>query len=184
MYKELSSDILATVLILDKRLEPQPEPFRCQPSVHFIVSFEEYIKFVRSELGTGYDWLATPTRELLSLIWELDQNNSESARRKLFTAFLKDMAFAVMKEVCIAEALGKSATNITHRTSLSQKVLGPEDYRTYFANVKDHVDSSLLGYLSRNGYIVRSVSGPNRHCYEYAVTLMFLSDKPFYWSSK
>lgn len=184
MYKELSSDILATVLILDKRLEPQPEPFRGQPSVHFVVSFEEYIKFVRTELGLGYDWLYTPTSTLLKYVRELDQHNSELARKSLFTAFLRDMAFAVMKEVCISESLGKRATKITHSTLLSQKVLGPEDYSTYFANVKNHVEPVLFGYLSRNGYTVRSISGPNMSHYEYAISLLFLADKPFYWSSK
>lgn len=184
MQKELSSDVLATVLILDKILEPTPEPFRGQPDVHFVIDFNEYIKFIRTELGTEHDWLYTPTAVLLHHIRELDQRNSESARKYLFKAFLQDMAFAVMKEVYISDALGKRATVITHTTSLSQMKLGPNDYRMYFANVKGYSDGRLSEYLSRNGYALRSVSGPNVPRYQYAIALMFLADKPYYWSSK
>lgn len=184
MYKELTSDILATVLILDKRLEPQPEPFRCQPKVHFVISFEEYVKFIRNDLDSGYNWLYTSTKVLLENIRELDQQNTESARQELFTAFLRDMAFAVMKELCIAEALGKGATRISHTTSLSKTVLDHQDYSRYFANVKSHIEPVIIDYLSRNDYSLRRVSGPNRYLYEYAITLMFLADKRFYWSSK
>lgn len=100
------ADSLATLLLLDKSLEPIPEPFRCQKNLCCIVEFEEYCKFLDRYLA-NVDYLATPTYLLKQYL----RDGSEIQLRK---AFYKDMAYAVCKELHYAERKHTVATRIIH----------------------------------------------------------------------
>lgn len=183
MLKELSSEQLATILILDKQIEPYPEPFRFQPKVHLYIDFLEYIKFIRTELGTGYDWLSTPTRVLNDLVREYDHGDSKIATVKLFAAFQQDMAFAIMKELCLAEREGKNVTKITHYTTLGSVIYDKNKVDSLFPKVQEYSDERLRKYLEVMGYHYGKLHfGPNYDSYKYAVILMFLANKGIYWS--
>lgn len=177
---DVGSDSLAALLLLERDFEPTPEVFRCQPTVIFYVDFQEYINFCSSYLGKT-DYLTTPSRELQKLVREY-RLGSESAKNSLFSAFLKDMAFAVCKELHFAEALGKGATNIVHVTE-SRVLLTQGDIDKYFVNVAERVFPILLSRLANKGYALPSqISARNAHLFKYAVVMYYLSDQPFQWS--
>ena len=48
MRMDVEADCLAALMVMDRELEPVPEPFRMQPDVELIVNFEEYLKFAQS----------------------------------------------------------------------------------------------------------------------------------------
>ena len=50
-------------MVLDRSLEPKPEPFRMQPDVEIVIDFGEYLKFVQS-LPTGHSFLYFTVDEL------------------------------------------------------------------------------------------------------------------------
>lgn len=178
--KYVTSDSLASLLLLEKRLEPTPEAFRCQPNVVFSIDFQEYINFVTFYLGK-VDYLATPTEELLKLV-KLYRQGDIKAKEKLFQAFLTDMSFAVAKELYFAEASGKGATNIIHTTD-NTVILNSDDINNYFVNVVERVTPRLLSRLSYKGYEFGSqISGRNAHIWKYAIVLNYLAEQSFQWS--
>lgn len=105
MILRVDSDSLASVMILDKRLEEYPEPYRGQKDMTLIVSFSQYTGFIHRYLEVT-DYLATPSVYLKSKL-ALGETD------KLLKAFYKDMACAIMKEVWFASR-GGVATRIVH----------------------------------------------------------------------
>ena len=106
MRMDVEADCLAALMVMDRELEPVPEPFRMQPDVELIVNFEEYLKFAQS-LPSDSTLLYFPTERL---------RQSVAARNEeaLVKSFYIDMAMAVCKELFFAEYNGKSATVIRH----------------------------------------------------------------------
>jgi hypothetical protein len=180
--KVVDYDSLAVLLLLEKQLEPTPEVFRSQPNVTLVVPFEEYISFIELLLGS-LDLLATPSETLHHHLREYRLGDRGGARKKLFSAFLRDMSFAVAKEVYYSEQRGKGCTRIIHR--LEEGVtLSAQDIDSYYANVALSTAPAMLTKLSCKGYAMPAqISAPNAYAWKYAVVLNFLSNSiPFYWS--
>lgn len=179
--KVVSYESLAVLLLLEKDFEPTPEVFRCQPKVKLTIPFDEYLNFVEYELGV-VDFLATPSKELQALVREYRLGNEDSGK-KLFSAFLKDMAFAVCKELYYAESLGKGATSIVHSVHAGTE-MSEQDIETYFANVVNQVVPKLVKGLSCKDYAMpNQISAQNAIHFKYAVVMYYLSTAPqFYWS--
>ena len=89
MRMDVEADCLAALMVMDRELEPVPEPFRMQPDVELIVNFEEYLKFAQS-LPSDSTLLYFPTERL---------RQSVAARNEeaLVKSFYIDMAMAVCK---------------------------------------------------------------------------------------
>ena len=104
--KVVFNDNLAPLLLLDKDMEPVPEPFRMQGNVLLLVPFSEYISFIDFYLDK-VNYLSTPTHLLKQYV-------NDKNLDKLYQSFLMDMAFAVAKELHYAEAHQKDATFIVH----------------------------------------------------------------------
>lgn len=102
----VTSDSLAALMLMNKALEPYPEPFRLQPSITFVIPFKEYVTWVMS-LPRGSHLLYAETAKIQGAI--------ESANMAaLLRYFYADMAMALGKELHFAELYGKRASNIRH----------------------------------------------------------------------
>jgi hypothetical protein len=179
--KSVTSDALASLLLLEKELEPTPEPFRCQPNMQFAVDFEEYVTFCTNFLGRA-DLLYTPYQKLHQLTREY-RLGSDGAKRELWSAFLKDMAFAVLKELYWAESFGKGASSIIHTVQDCTTMLSEQDINLYFAKVKEVILPRAVSHFTSKGYVYPpQISVKNVKHFKYAVTMFYLADQPFYWS--
>ena len=178
----VSSDSLGYFLLLEPALEPEPEVFRLQPNVTFVLAFDKYLDFITYYLNS-VDFLATPTKELHTLLREYRLGGSERAKQELFQAFLKDVACAVVKELCFAEAYGKGASNITHSIA-DGVIMSNRDIDEIFVNVENVGTANLHARLSHKGYALpKKISGQNARLWKYAVVSQFLAlSAPFYWS--
>jgi len=183
--KDLSANTLATVLILDTALEQTIEPFRLQPNVTLIVTFEEYLKFCKTEIGNSFDWLATPTADLHYYIREFDRQATTPIFIKLFSSYLRDVALGQIKELSIAEAVGQGATGIRHSTSRTGVILTDKQIEEHYVNVANsELEKKLLTLASNKGYPLYRVSAQNVKHYKYALVTFMSSVNGMIWSSK
>lgn len=179
----VNSNTLVSVLVLSIQ-DDIIEPFRLQSNLKLSIDFEEYIKFCRTELGYGYDWLATSTSTLHSLIREYDQVKSEFAFKKLFSAFLLDMAYSVLKELEYAEAAGQDATEIRH-TASNVSQLDETRLSEYYVNLSGSpLEKQLWDSLSHKAIRLSKVSPGNMKHYKYALVAYWTSKSGLIWSSK
>lgn len=179
----INSNTLVSVLVL-KLVDDIPEPFRCQSSLKLMIDFQEYIKFCRTELGLGYDWLATSTNELTYYIREYDRTKSEIAYKKLFSAFMLDMAYGVLKELEYAEATGQDATEIRH-TVYGERIWDDAKLDEYYVNLSgSHKEQELWDSLSHKAIRLKEVSPKNLCHYKYALVAYGISKSGLIWSSK
>lgn len=103
---QATEDRLASILVLNRKLEEYPEPYRGNRDMEIQVSFDVYKNFIEQYLEI-YDYLATPT---LKLKYYLSCGKDD----ELYRCFYLDMAFAVAKEVWYADLTG-APTRITHK---------------------------------------------------------------------
>lgn len=180
--KQVDADSLASILYTNRQIERLPEPFRGQPHVTLLVDFEDYIRFVTSALGrVGY--LYTSASELTTLTSMYRREQSETTRMKLWSAFLKDMAMALLKEVWWAERLGKGATTITQMEILEGITFSAEDIVHIYASAGHERQKVALEWLAGKGYeYPPQVSARNSFLFKLAVTTFHLSDSDLLWS--
>lgn len=157
MRQDVEADCLAALMVLDRNLEPVPEPFRMQPDVELVVNFEEYLKFVQSLPG-DCTFLYFPTDKLQKSI-------ETRAEQSLLKAFYIDMALAVCKELFFAEYGGKGATIIRHEFYDCQS----------FKHIDVHPDTALLLthiLQSKNFVMPTTIRADNVKHWEYACRLL------------
>lgn len=105
MIIRVPNESLASVMVLNKKLEEYPEPYRGQSDMTLVVSFEQYVRFIDKYLEVT-DYLNTPTVYLRSKL-ELDDEGP------LYKAFYKDVACAIMKELWYTHR-GGDPTKLVH----------------------------------------------------------------------
>ena len=101
-------------VLFDSRfgIECMPEPFRLQADLLIGVSFPEYCKFVNSlSIDSGVQ-LITGTQQTVNL--------RETNVDALYVTFLRNMAFAILKEIHFAECALTEATMLLPVSSSSQ----------------------------------------------------------------
>ncbi len=104
----VKANCLSCLFNEDRRVELIPEPFRMQGVVSFRVTYQEYIRYILTLTRTTGIVLAADVEYLREL--------ASSKNPKLYSSFLKDMAFAVLKEVWFAERYNKDASIILPAT--------------------------------------------------------------------
>lgn len=101
----VTEDALASILVMDRRLEEYPEPYRSNKDIDIEVSFETYKKFIDDYLDV-HDYLATRTTHLrYYLLNGMDD--------MLCRCFYLDMAMAVAKELWYTD-ISEVPTGIHH----------------------------------------------------------------------
>lgn len=162
-------DSLSCLLNRDCQVEIKPEPFRMQGSLTLCVTYSEYKNYILS--------LPAETYIKLSADYSLLHNLASTDSPRLYNYFLRDISFAIAKEVCYAEAYGKRATVILPtsltcgKTSLTQFL---NTYSFYYQN------STLVSkHLSDNGFAIRPIKNPhNRRLYNLSTVLQELAQAP------
>lgn len=170
MRLDVEADSLAALMVLDRDLEPVPEPFRMQPDVEVVVNFEEYLKFVQS-LPSDATFLYFPTDKLHKSI---EARNEQS----LIKSFYIDVALAVCKELFFAEYYGRGATVIRHEFY--------DCHNTKGISVMPDTQVLLLHILSEKGFTLpNAISNTNFRHWDYACKLLQdASKEPTRWVEK
>lgn len=168
--KDVGYGCLAPLLVLDKEMEPIPDPFRMQKNVAFIVSFSEYVKFIDYSLGR-VDYLATPTRLLKSYRAKHDNDS-------LYAAYLRDIAFSVAKELHYAETYKKEAAMIVHEKYGAEEI-PYTDIERMFKDTHALTENRLRSYMSSHNFpLPISFRDCNQSYWQYANVLLFFSIAP------
>lgn len=164
--KELTYENLAPLYILNKELEETPDPFRLQgDKITFIVPYNEYKRFV-SRCLREVDYLATPTKDLLS--YYKSGNEDE-----LYSSYLRDMAVAICKELHYAESCGKDGTLYRHKSD--GEIVRDCEY-LHKVTVESDKKTQLRAYMSEHGFPLPMYFREKNHkLWEYANTLYYSS---------
>lgn len=170
MRCDVEADRLAALMVLDRNLEPVPEPFRMQPEVELVINFDEYLKFIES-LSSNCQLLYFTADALHKAI---NTRNDQS----LLRAFYVDMALAVSKELFFAEYTGKGSTVIRHEFYYCQEVRHPR--------ASPETEGLLRQVLTDRGFgLPPVISMRNRRHWLYACDLLqSASETPVRWVKK
>lgn len=153
MVIDATSDCLASILIVDYRLEQVPEPFRMQKDITIKIEFKEYMDFVYM-LPENSNVLYNSTSKLRS---------TDSSG--LLKAFYIDVALGVGKELFFAQTMGKPATKIRHAISGC--------YVKNTNQIATNASSILMDLLEGRGFsIPGEFSGINKIHWDYACKLV------------
>lgn len=168
--KLVGFDSLAPILLLDKKMEEIPEPFRMQDNVLLIVQFSEYLKFIDQYLGK-VDYLSTPT-------YALKQYQLTNAQDKLYAAFLADVAYGIAKELHYAEKYNRPATIIAHSVH-DANVKTVAEVEEMYEGVKIYTEEKLYQYMAAKDFeLPRFFNKENMMLWHYANVLLFFSMAP------
>lgn len=113
MFVINATDSLACLLDLKSSLEPLPEPFRMQKDAILKLPYAAYTYYV--SMKTDYELTLVDGLHVRRVLADADSP-------KLYQYFLKDTAFAILKELCFAEYYGEKATTIIPTSDLEHKV--------------------------------------------------------------
>lgn len=138
----VKSNCLSCLLNEDRRVELIPEPFRMQGNVSFRVTFREYVNYILA--------LSRDTRIILSTNVNYLKELAHSRNPHLYPYFLKDMAFAISKEVWFAEFYNKDASIILP-ASLDSKPNNAVDLLQYYIYCGDS-ERMLLSMVNSLGF--------------------------------
>ena len=160
------ANALSCLLNEDPGIEQLPEPFRMQSTVTFCVPYSEYSKYILSLRDTDGIILMTP----LSLLRDLASSGSPL----LFKYFLRDVAFAICKELFYATAWKRDASVILP-TTIDGTVVPTSRILTLYTSARQY-ESELCRKMDNAGYTVSTkLSEHNANMYRIAVVLYHLS---------
>lgn len=105
MYRCLvTANALSSLLDTRSGIELVAEPYRLQSEVTLCVAYSEYVNYVNSLTNDSVVCLASGTSTAIQ--YAVEQNP------KLYSCYLKDIAFAICKELAYSEHERKGATVI------------------------------------------------------------------------
>ena len=160
---------LSCLLNQDISVEKLPEPFRMQGSISFRVTYSEYSEYVLS--------LPLDTQVILMLDCQNLRNLAANGNPVLYSWFLKDMAFAICKEIWYSEAYQKDASIILP-ASFNGNNIKVSDCLSYYS-VSRGVESLLVHRVLSAGFESRKIQRfQNQYLFQLAVTLYYLSTIP------
>jgi hypothetical protein len=160
----VTSDVMATLFLTDRKMEIRPEPIRMQPSIQLVVGFSEYVDFCRVYLYQR-DYLVTSTQEIKAY---LDNEDMPA----LLRCFYKDMAVAVAKELFFAEGYRKGATQFRHTLGTQAIRISKREILETYDQYSIVAGAFLKQYMGSKGFpFPPSVSSENKFMYAYAMLL-------------
>jgi len=157
---------LACLFSYAKKCEELPEPFRMQRSVSFRVLYDNYADFV----------LSLPEDTMVELATSIPDIQRAIAQGGFlsYSFFLKDMAFAIMKELHFAERYKRLSTIILPAAFGVEST--PISAFAAKYNLTTGAEGSLLRAVREKGFVVKTpVTSGNRILYNTAVVLYFIS---------
>lgn len=164
----VKANCLSCLLNGDREMELIPEPFRMQGIVSFRVTYQEYIQYITA--------LNSSSRVMLSASVKALKEFASFRSPRLYEYFLKDLAFAIYKEVWFAEICRKDASIILPST-LNNSPSRVSDLIGFYQSNSES-EHQLISRIARTQfeYIVPE-NQHNINLYKLSVMLYFLSDK-------
>lgn len=159
---------LAPIIASNITLEPIPLEFRGQESVNFIVTFDEYLMYIKNQ----YLYDKYLMSSLLGFSDTLKKYRRGIINKESMTkAFLCDMSGAVASEIWYSEKFSVVATSVT-----CEFVTAHEHEHSNASEKGDIVKQNekiLLNLLEHRGYIFNNdISDKNLALWNYALALM------------
>lgn len=162
-----TASCLSCLLDSRKELEPYPEPFRLQQHMTFRVTLSTYTDYI----------LSLPSNTSVRLLSRIDNLKALASLRspRLYNFFLRDMAFALLKEISYAEEYSAHATVILPASD-SGSVVSTSDMLRNYGLDDDHIGYQLRELLKSYGYTMpKNISVINKDLFDLAVVLYKLS---------
>lgn len=165
----VQANSLSCLMNEDCTVEQIPEPFRMQGQISFRVTYSEYSNYILS-LPMNSDVILMSDNSLL-------RNLASSGSPKLYSCFLKDLAFAICKELWYAECYNKDASVILP-TAFNGNDIKLSDYLQYYS-VCNGVELELVNKVHAAGYTSLKVKREhNISLFKMAVILYHMSKIP------
>ena len=162
----VQANSLSCLLNEDCSAELIPEPFRCQGSISFRVTYSEYSNYILS--------LPSDSGIILMSDFSLLRNLASTGNPKLYACFLKDLAFAICKEIWFAEAYSKDASIILPASFNGNNVALSVYLKSYEACKA--VEMELVDKVQSAGFrSLKTKRRQNKSLYQLAVILYYLS---------
>lgn len=162
----VSANSLSCLLNRDSSVELIPEPFRMQYAVSFRVAYSEYINYILSLREDSGIKLMSEFGYLKSL--------ASSNNPRLYSCFLQDTAFAIMKELCFAERYKRAASVIIPSAFNSAPLKVTDCLQSYDACKVSQYE--LVSRTAETGFIIKEVvCSDNIPLFKLAVILYQLS---------
>lgn len=159
---------LAPIIASNITLEPIPLEFRGQENVNFIVTFDEYLAYIKNQYL--YDrYLISPILGFSDTIKKFRRGTI--TKEHMIKAFLCDMSGAVASEIWYSEKFSVVATSVTCEFVTAHE----HEHRN--VDVADNIvkqnENILLNILEHRGYIFKNeISDKNLALWNYALKLM------------
>lgn len=166
MFAISATDSLACLLDLQSSLEPLPEPFRMQSNAILKLPFAVYTCYI-SSMKTDSELTLVDGLHVRRVLADADSP-------KLYQYFLKDIAFAILKELCFAERFHEKATTIIPTSDLEHKV-NMQTVETIY-NSCESEGIEMVRLFNEFGYVLSpKISNLNLQNYKIAVMLYHMS---------
>lgn len=162
-----TASCLSCLLDSRKELEPYPEPFRLQQHMTFRVTLSTYTDYI----------LSLPGNSGVKLLAQIDSLKALASLRspRLYNFFLRDMAFALLKEISYAEEYDAHATIILPASDTGS-VVSTSDMLSNYRQDIDQIGYQLRELLISYGYnIPRNISAINKDLFDLATIIFKLS---------
>lgn len=162
----VKANCLSCLLNENSNVELIPEPFRMQGTVSFRVTYQEYTRYILS--------LTNRTGIILMADFEYLKELASSQNPRLYTCFLNDMSFAIIKEVWFAERYKKKASVILP-ASLDSKPWSVSDVLKYY-QVSGNAELLLCQKVTSRGFELKPPKiEQNKNLFKLAVILFYMA---------
>lgn len=172
LQKNVYADSLSCILCRDSQYEVLPEPFRMQREVIFRIPYSEYVRYLLSLTNDSNITLMHNVEELVKM--------ALTEQPILYNFFLKDISFAIMKEIVFSERYNKKCSILLPVTEGSDRDVNMSKLLEAFPAC-NLAQAALTKCVRDSGFILESsISLQNGDMYKLAVVLYHLAslDKP------
>lgn len=165
----VNANSLSCLFNRNKSIEIIPEPFRMQGSVSFRVTYSEYSNYILS--------LSPETSIVLTSDLSYMKNLATTKNPKLYSCFLKDMSFAIAKEIWYAESYKKNASIILPASFNGKDLLVSECLKSY--EYCKNLEVEFLSMLSEINYTLNKIKSlHNELLFKLSIVLFSTSNVP------
>lgn len=181
--KLLKPNELLSVFALGRNIELLPEPISGQPSLELVISFDAFLHLSRDIGNYGSNILSVSSKALQRL-HALHLKGISASTRELQTIYMREVAYAIMKEISYSESRGKGVTKIRHQFNTKCLQLTDGVINQMYDNGNSSLKESevkLISHMRNLSYSYPSLlKDVNAQAYRYAVVLFELSSKQIF----